>query len=233
MRAIFVQQDHVSPVGPLGERFAHHGFDVVEFPVVPADRFHSPDVTVKYPEVSDGDVIIPMGAPWSCNDVKTIGSWLLPQMEWLKAAHEREIPILGVCFGGQMMAKILGGRVEKSPVPEVGWITIESDRPDLVQDGPWFSFHYDRWILPDHIKDIARNEVCSQAFVANRALAVQFHPELTSTMLEGWLLEGGVPKVVEDGQDPDVMMATTREHDARSESRAFALVDSFLNNVAN
>lgn len=233
MRAIFVQQDHVSPVGPLGERFAFHGFEVIEFPVVPASRFSKPDVTVEYPEVSDGDVLIPMGAPWSCNDVTLIGSWLLPQMEWLKNAHEREIPILGVCFGGQVMAKVLGGVVEKSPRPEIGWIEIESDRPDIVPAGPWFSFHYDRWQLPRGISDIARNAVCSQAYVVGRTLGVQFHPEVTSTMLEGWLLEGGVPKVVEDGQDPDVLMATTRELDGRSRERAFALVDSFLNNVAN
>lgn len=233
MRAIFVQQDHVSPVGPLGERFAFHGFDVVEFPVVPAERFYTPDVIVEYPEVSEGDVLIPMGAPWSCNDVNAIGSWLLPQMEWLKSAHDREIPILGVCFGGQVMAKVLGGSVEKSPRPEIGWIEIESDRPDIVPAGPWFSFHYDKWTLPQGIIEIARNDVCSQAFISNRTLGVQFHPELTSSMLEGWLLEGGVPKVVEDGQDPDVLMARTRELDAQSQQRAYTLVDSFLNYVAN
>ena len=233
MRAIFIQQDHVSPVGPLGERFAFHGFDVVEFPVVPAERFHSPDVVVTYPEVSRDDVLIPMGAPWSCNDVEGIGSWLLPQMEWLKDAHEREIPILGVCFGGQVMAKVLGGRVEKSPKPEIGWIEIESDRPDLVPGGEWFSFHYDRWVLPHDLHDIARNDVCSQAFVSKRTLGVQFHPELNSTMLEGWLLEGGVPKVVEDGQDPDMLMASTRQRDEQGRRKAYALVDNFLNNVAN
>lgn len=233
MRAIFVQQDHVSPVGPLGERFAFHGFDVVEFPIVPAERFHTPDVTVEYPKVGPEDVLIPLGAPWSCNDVNLIGSWLLPQMEWLRSAHERDIPILGVCFGGQVMAKVLGGTVERSPRSEIGWITIESDRPDIVAPGEWFAFHYDRWRLPSGVTEVARNEVCSQAFISGKTLGVQFHPEMTSTTLQGWMDEGGVREVADSGQDPDALMARTVELDARSKERAYALVDSFLNYVAN
>lgn len=232
MRAIFVQQDHVSPVGPLGERFAQLGYEVVEFPVVPASRFHTPDVTVEYPTVSRGDVIVPMGAPWSCNDVPLIGSWLVPQMEWLKAAHEAQIPILGVCFGGQMMAKVLGGTVEKSPKAEIGWIEIESDQPDLVADGPWFAFHYERWNLPAGVQEIARNSVCSQAFVADNTLGVQFHPELDSVMLEGWLLEGGVREVSDAGEDPELLLAKTKQRDPISRQRAHALVDAFLARVS-
>lgn len=232
MRAIFVQQDHVSPVGPLGERFAQQGFEVVEFPVVPAERFQEPNVTVEFPTISRGDVLIPMGAPWSCNDEQLIGSWLIPQMKWLASAHERKIPILGVCFGGQMMARILGGSVGKSPKPEIGWIEIQSDDPSLVPDGPWFAFHYERWQLPPGVTEIARNEVCSQAFVADNTLAVQFHPELDSVMLQGWLDEGGVREVSENGEDPDLLLAKTKERDPLSRTRAHLLVDAFLARVS-
>ena len=53
-----------------------------------------------------------------------------------------------------------------------------SEQPDLVGGGPWFQWHYDRWQVPPGATEIARNPVASQAFVINRSLAVQFHPEL-------------------------------------------------------
>ena len=59
MRALFVQQDHVSPTGPVGDRFRHHGYEVVELLVVPPERFASPDVTVEFPDPRDYDVIVP------------------------------------------------------------------------------------------------------------------------------------------------------------------------------
>lgn len=50
MRVLFIQQDHVSPTGPVGEAFAEAGYDVAEFGVVPASRFHDPSVTVAFPD---------------------------------------------------------------------------------------------------------------------------------------------------------------------------------------
>ena len=65
MRALFIQQDHVSPVGPVGEQLEARGYAVEEFVVVPEDRFHEPNVAAVFPDPRDFDVIVPMGAPWS------------------------------------------------------------------------------------------------------------------------------------------------------------------------
>lgn len=62
MRVLFVQQDHVSPTGPVGEAFADHGYEVAEFGVVPSGRFHDPSVTVSFPDPLSYDAIVPMGA---------------------------------------------------------------------------------------------------------------------------------------------------------------------------
>ena len=88
----------------------------------------------------------------------------------------------------------------------------EADGPSgtidpLVPPGPWFQFHYDRWSVPDGATEVARNALASQAFVAGRSLAVQFHPELTAATLEGWLSEGGEEQVRRDGQDPGAALA--------------------------
>ncbi|MEQ1735235.1 MAG: aminotransferase, partial [Rhodoglobus sp.] len=65
-----------------------------------------------------------------------------------------------------------------------------------------------------------------------RSLAVQFHPELDSATLEGWLREGGRDEVIADGQNPDAMLAHTRAEETASTPRTVALVDAFLDQVA-
>ncbi len=51
-------------------------------------------------------------------------------------AVEREIPVLGLCYGGQVLADVLGGVVEPAPEAELGWYSIESDDPDAGAGGP-------------------------------------------------------------------------------------------------
>jgi hypothetical protein len=63
-------------------------------------------------------------------------------------------------------------------------------------------------------------------------MAVQFHPELNSAGLKGWLDGGGDKKVEQDGQDPVVMLEQTRAEDEASRQRTFELVDNFLSKVA-
>jgi hypothetical protein len=65
MRVLFIQQDHMSPTGPVGEAFADRGFDVQEFMVVPEEHFHEPGVTAAFPDPLAFDAIVPMGAAWS------------------------------------------------------------------------------------------------------------------------------------------------------------------------
>jgi GMP synthase-like glutamine amidotransferase len=145
---------------------------------------------------------------------------------------EGPTPVLGICFGGQLIARALGGSVAPAPRSEIGWTAIHSDRPELVGEGPWFQFHYDRWMLPPGATEIARTPAASQAFTINRSLAVQFHPELDGAALQGWLDWGGADQVVADGQDPAIMMAQTVASAQAARERTFTLVDAFLTDVA-
>lgn len=232
MKVLFVQHDHVSPTGPVGERFKQRGFEVEEILVVPESQFGQPNVHFEFPNADAFDVIVPLGAPWGAWDDACIGNWLLPEIEWLRSAVESDKPVLGICFGGQLLARALGGSVAPAPKAEIGWTAIMSDRPDIVSNGPWFQFHYDRWQTPPVATEIARNPVASQAFVYRRSLALQFHPELNAAGLNGWLDWGGDKKVIEDGQDPAVMLAQTSAEEQRAAQRTHALVDAFLDQIA-
>ena len=228
MRVLFVQQDHVSPTGPVGEAFADRGFDVQEFMVVPEEHFHAPAVTATFPDPLAFDAIVPMGAAWSVYDRDRIGTWIDDELDFLRRAHQAGVPVLGICFGGQALAAALGGKVIRAGQPEVGWTTVQTSRPDLVEPGPWFQWHADRWVLPDGVRALARTQAAEQAFVVARSMGVQFHPELTPQMLDGWLGNGGSQHARALGLDPGQLVAETAARSAEARIRAHRLVTAFL-----
>lgn len=232
MKALFIEHDHTSPPGPIGDAFAARGYEIDERVVVPGERYYSPNVEFEFPALADYDVVVPMGSPWGAWDDDTIGSWLLPELEFLREADRRGIPVFGICFGGQLLARAHGGTVGRAPTCEIGWSTLHTDDPGLVDSGPWFQFHYDRWTLPEGAREIARTSRASQAFVLRRNLALQFHPELTAHELDLWLECDGRELVENDGQDPDALMAHTRAIEAEAAERADSLVGAFLERVA-
>ena len=232
MKALFIQHDHVSPTGPVGERFRERGFETSEILVVSESNFAQPNVAFEFPDFNDYDVLIPLGAPWGAWDDACIGNWLQPEIEWLGGAVQSGKPVLGICFGGQLIARAMGGSVAPAPQCEIGWKDVWSERPDIFGNGPWFQFHYDRWQLPPGAVEIARNPIASQGFIISNSLAIQFHPEITADSLVGWLDWGGDKKVIEDGQDPETMKAQTRAYESAAAQRTFDLVDGFLRHVA-
>jgi len=228
VKALFIQHDHASPTGPVSERLRHYGFEIEERLVVSQENYYSPNVHFDFPDWRDYDLIIPMGSPWGVWDDECIGNWVLPEIQWIRDAIEANKPVFGICFGGQLISRAMGGVVAPGPKAEIGWTWIASERPDFVSNGPWFQFHYDRWTLPEGATEIARSTVAPQAFIINKALALQFHPEMDPNALTGWMEWEGDKAVIADGQDPAVMMWQTRLEQDASRLRTFELVDNFL-----
>lgn len=232
MQVLVVAHDHVSPSAAVGERFAERGYDLVEHLVVPAERFRSPGVEAAFPDFTAFDAVLALGSPWSTYDDATVGSWVAPELDQLRAADAAGVPVLGICFGGQLLAQAHRGRVAASPRPEIGWTTVASDEPAIVPAGRWFQWHFDAWTVPPGAREIARNDAASQAFVLRRNLAVQFHPELDSGVLAGWLASGDAEVAAARGIDPERLLSETAALDHVGRTRARALVDGFLDRVA-
>jgi GMP synthase-like glutamine amidotransferase len=232
VRALFIEHDHLEPPGPVGDRFAERGYEVTELVVVPPHRSGDPGVAVDFPDPADFDVIVPMGAPWSAYDHDLIGDWLLPELDLLRQAHEAGIGVLGICFGGQALALALGGSVAAAPEPEIGWYEVQTSAPALIEAGPWLQYHYDRWQSPAGASDLARTALAPQAFVIGTSLAVQFHPEITLSMLAGWLDNGGYAELARLGMDAAGLLEQTRRLEAASAMRARRLVDGFIDTIA-
>ena len=233
MRALFIQHDHASPAGPVAERFIARGYEVEYFQVVPEADYHAPNVHVEFPDFTQYDVVVPMGAAWGAWDDDTIGRWLGPELEAVRLAHAAGIPMLGICFGGQLLSRALGGSVSRAPSPEFGWHVVHSDDDKLVPEGPWFQWHYDRFTTPPGAIEVARSPKASQAFVCGRTMGLQFHPEVTSDVLAAWMgVHGSELDLIGDGIDPAALMAQTKSQDEPASQRAYSLVDAFLDQVA-
>ena len=65
----------------------------------------------------------------------------------MRRAVDADIPVLGLCFGGQMLARVLGGEVFRGERAEIGWLPVRSTDPELVPEGPWFQWHFDSFTV--------------------------------------------------------------------------------------
>jgi len=231
MRVLFVKQDHASPAGFVGSAFTDLGYDVSEFTVVPESRYDSPDVTAVFPDPGGYDAIVFFGSAWSVYDEDTVGSWIGEEIAVARSAMDLGVPVLGICFGGQMLAAAVGGSVSRAPAPEIGWSMVDTSIPGLIDAGPWFQWHFDRFTVPAGVPVLARSALADQAFRVGRTLGLQFHPELTSAVLECWLDNGGAGQLAASGVDAGALLEQTRSLESVSALRAHELVRRFVTDV--
>lgn len=228
-RLLMIAHDHLSPGGAVLARFQERGYEATELLVVPEDRFDDPGVEGVFPDPRDFDALMVLGAPWSAY-ADEVASWVQPELDLLRDADAAGVPVLGICFGGQLLATAHGGSVHASPAPEIGLHTVHS--AEAVLDGTWFQWHFDRFVPPPGATVIARSAAAPQAFVLRRNLALQFHPELDAEGLEGWLDNNGRAQLERAGLDGEVLLQHVRATDPATRARAAALVDHFLDRVA-
>jgi len=132
--------------------------------------------------------------------------WVEAEVEFLRRGLELEIPVLGLCFGGQTLAVAAGGSVAPSVPPEVGWMEVETSDPALVPRGPWLHYHYDLLCPPPGAAVVAWSPAGPAAFVLGPSLGVQFHPESTPEIAAEWARQDA-ERLTRLGIDPAVLEA--------------------------
>ncbi len=226
-RVLFIQHDHVSPAGPIAERFIDRGFSEHYFSVVPEERFFDPGVEVEWPSFLDFDAVVPLGSPWSVYD-KTIAPWFQGELRELQHAHEAQVPVFGICFGAQALAIAHGGQVKRAKSHEIGWCDVESQNENFIEAGLWFQYHFDAITPPPKAEILATSRRALQGFALGKNVGVQFHPEATEELIELWLDPVGTDEVERAGESPRVLRETTKLFAEENRLRAHRLVDRFL-----
>jgi GMP synthase (glutamine-hydrolysing) len=157
------------------------------------------------------------------------------EREAMEACVVRDVPVLGCCLGGQILARALGGNVWTAPQGEFGWPSIHAT--DAAAADPLFSgaapqpsvyqWHTDIFDLPDGAIRLATTEAAPvQAFRYRRAWGLQFHPEVDLDLFEAWHANfpDGCASV---GLDPDEMRAEAIRREADPALFAVRLIEGF------
>jgi GMP synthase-like glutamine amidotransferase len=149
-----------------------------------------------------------MGGPMSVNDPLP---WIPPLLDLIRDAVDEDVPLLGHCLGGQLIAKALGGTVTDNQFKEMGWHEVEVVGGATA--APWFDdlpafttfqWHYQTFSIPPGATRVLRNGWCeNQAFALGPHIGFQCHIEMTAEMVKTWCASdaeeiaaaGGTPSV--------------------------------------
>jgi GMP synthase-like glutamine amidotransferase len=220
MRALVIEHEADAPGGLVSDWLSARGAELDVYRIAVEDRDPDPRAY---------DLIVALGS--ECAAFDDTVPWIARERRMLRAAADADVPVLGICFGGQLLAQALGGTAARADRPEIGWVEIESRDPSLVGQGPWLTWHSDRFTPPPGATLLADGAAGPQAFSIGRSLGIQFHPEVTPAIVADWVA-GGAAELEREGIDPDRLLAESRERDGANRARAGALLDGFFDRIA-
>lgn len=220
LRVLILQHEEPTPPGHVTDWLAEHDASVDTVRI---------DVEEREVDPTDYDLIVSLGSEFAAFDDSM--PFVPKEAALMQEAVEADVPVLGLCFGGQMLARVLGAEVYRGEEAEIGWLPVRSRDPDLVPGGPWFQWHFDTFTLPPGATLIAESDVGPQAFVAGRSLGLQFHPEVTTEIMDDWVRVYR-HELDADGVNPDALLDETKRLASQSRQMAWQLLDRFLSDVA-
>ncbi|TAK85548.1 MAG: type 1 glutamine amidotransferase [Betaproteobacteria bacterium] len=136
-----------------------------------------------------------MGGPMSVNDPLP---WIAPALELIRESVRNDLPVLGHCLGGQLMAKAFGGAVRANACKEIGWGEVRVADNSVARE--WlgelqafetFQWHGETFSIPPGATRVLENAHCAnQAFAIGKHLGMQCHVEMNADMVRSWLRGG-------------------------------------------
>lgn len=219
LRALILQHEDPTPPGYVIAWLAERGAEVDLYRIDLEERDVDP---------RRFDLIVSLGSEFAAFDDSK--PFVPREARLMERAVDADVPILGLCFGGQLLARVLGGEGFRATA-EIGWLPVRSSRPDLVPEGPWFQWHFDSFTVPEGTKLIAESDAGPQAFVAGRSLGLQFHPEVTVEIMDEWVRVYR-HELDAEGVDPDALLEETRRRAEASRAMAWRLFEGFVEEIA-
>jgi GMP synthase (glutamine-hydrolysing) len=223
---LLLSHEQATAPAVVGRLLAERGFQLRRHVILPDHG--QPDLD--FPVLAGVDLVVAFGSFSNAYD-PAAQRWVGPELELIGSVLAADLPFLGVCFGGQLLATALGGRVEPAPVVEIGPVRIEVTQRlrDRIPAGPWFTWHEDRVVLPDHVEVLASTEHAVQVFRHGRAIGLQFHPEAEHDLIAEWTRLG--PDHLPAGLTPDDVLAQWRVAEQQAHQNCARLVDWVLDEL--
>ena len=184
-RTLILLRHHERPDDDRVQSFAvANGLHTVSYRPYEGDALPDPG-----PDVAGG---VGFGGRQSADDEEKY-PYLTTEMAWLKGVMAADLPLLGICLGAQMIAKVLGGQVGplNGPIHEFGYYPVAPtpEGRDFLPDTMHVTeAHYHTFTLPKGATLLASGEnYANQAFrYGNKVYGVQFHPECTAEIFRRW-----------------------------------------------
>ena len=175
------------------------------------------------------------------NSVNDADEWIIRELRWVEQCLEAGSAFLGLCFGGQLLAKALGAEVAFHPegLTEIGFTRIHpGEQADDLQPMPekLFQWHREGFDLPVDCTLLASSErYPNQAFrYRDRFYGLQFHPEVTHAVIEKWFENN--QDYHSEGLDPESRSRNldyARRHDDRITEWFSAFLERWLESASD
>jgi GMP synthase (glutamine-hydrolysing) len=206
MRVLAIVHQRDAGPGVFGAAIAEAGAELDQWTL--AERPAPPGDPLGY------EAVLVLGGAMNVDEGERHG-WIAEEEALLRELLAREVPLLGLCLGGQLLARAGGAAPQRAPRPEIGWHRVEvtpegADDPLLGPLTPAFEafqWHSYEFPLPPDAVPLARSEVCLQAArLGERAWALQFHPEVSRADALHWVEDYEAdPDAVRIGIEPAVL----------------------------
>ena len=221
---VVIRHSHES-LGRLAERLAHAGVEWDEVHVIDGEPL---------PPADDLDALIIMGGRMGAYDTEEYPC-LADEMRLARQLVERDVPVLGICLGSQLLSAALGGRAYLADRPEVGAVPVKltdaGHRHPVVSKVAGrrvFEMHEDTFDLPPGSVLLARSDRFPQAFALGSALAVQFHPEAHNSAANRWASNRAREMVERAGSTPEEFAAGMEDARAELNEGSYQLFDAWI-----
>ena len=187
-KVLVFQHVPFEPLGTLDPLLKDAGFRIryVNFGRQPESR----------PRLDGYEALIILGGPMNSDQIDSYPN-LITEVDIIREAVERDMSVLGICLGAQLLAKALGGAVSRNAVREIGWHDVELTEaglndPVLSTFAPTqevFQWHEDGITLPPGAELLATSPASAvQAFrYGQHAYGFQFHLETNRPLIDRWL----------------------------------------------